>query len=119
MGDPDMKTPPIVEGGLTDEDKLWAMFAHLSGLIGISVFGPLIIWLIKKESSTFIEDQAKEALNFQLSVLIAVIVLGATCVGVVLLPVVGVAAIVYAVIGGIAANRGEKYRYPYTFRMIN
>ena len=118
MGDPNIKMPPIAEGGLTEEDKMWAMFAHLSGLIGVSVFGPLIIWLVKKDSSGFVEDQAKEALNFQLTVLISAIVLGATCVGLALIPVVAVGAIVYAIIGGMAANRGEAYRYPYTFRMI-
>lgn len=118
MGDPDFKTPPIAVAGLSEEDKMWAMFAHLSGLIGLSCFGPLIIWIVKKDSSSFIDDQAKEALNFQLSVLISAIVLGATCVGLALLPVVAVGGIVYAIIGGMAANRGEAYRYPYTFRMI-
>ncbi|MDP6555078.1 MAG: DUF4870 domain-containing protein [Pirellulaceae bacterium] len=119
MGDPDIKMPPIADGKSSDEDRMWAMFAHLSGLIGLSCLGPLIIWLVKKDSSAFVEDQAKEALNFQLTLLIAAIVLGATCIGVALLPVIVVGGIVYAVIGGMAANRGEIYRYPYTFRMIN
>ena len=123
MGDPDLKMPPVVEGGVTDEEKTWAMFAHMSYLltfvIGVSCIAPLIIWIVKKDSSEFIEDQAKEALNFQLSALIAALVLSATCVGVVLLPVVVVGGVVYGIIGGMAANRGEVYRYPYTFRMIN
>ena len=119
MGDPDAKMPPIATGDLTDDDKLWALFAHLSGLVGLSLFGPLIIWLIKKDSSPFVEAHAKEALNFQLTILVAALILSATCVGIALVPVVVVGGIVYAVIGGMAANRGESYRYPYTFRMIN
>lgn len=123
MGDPDVKTPPVVTGELTNEEKMWGMFAHMSFLltfvIGVSCIAPLIIWMIKKDSSAFIEDQAKEALNFQLSSLIAILVCSVTCVGAVLLPVIVVGGVVYGIIGGMAANRGEIYRYPYTFRMIN
>ena len=122
MGDPDIKTPPIVVDSVTQDEKMWGMFAHMSFLltyvIGVSCIAPLIIWMIKKDSSAFIEDQAKEALNFQLSSLIAILVLSATCIGVILLPVVLIGGIVYGIIGAMAANRGEVYRYPYTFRMI-
>ena len=119
MGDPNFKMPPLTVGDLSDEDKLWAMLAHLSGLIGLSFFGPLIIWIVKKDSSEFVENQAKEALNFQLSMLVSSLVVSATCVGLVVLPVIIIGGIIYAVIGGMAANRGEVYQYPYTFRMIN
>jgi uncharacterized Tic20 family protein len=88
-------------------------------LIGLSFIGPLIIWVVKKESSAFVEQQAKEALNFQLSMVVSSLVVTATCVGVVLLSVIIIGGIVYAVIAGMAANRGEAYQYPYTFRMIN
>ncbi len=123
MGDADAKMPPVVTGELTEEERMWGMLAHLSYLltfvIGVSCIAPLVIWVIKKDSSEFVEDQAKEALNFQLSALIAVLVLSVTCVGAVLVPVVVVGGIVYGITGGMAANRGEVYRYPYTFRMIN
>ncbi len=123
MGDPDLERPPVSAGDLTDDEKMWAMFAHMSYLltfvIGVSCIAPLIIWMMKKDSSAFVEDQAKEALNFQLTALIAVLILSATCVGAVLLPVVIVGGVVYGIMGGVAANRGEVYRYPYTFRMIN
>ncbi len=119
MGDPNLKMPPQVVGDLSDDDKLWAMLAHLSGLIGLSFVGPLVIWLVKKDTSAFVENQAKEALNFQLAMLLASLVATATCVGVALLPVIIVGGIVYAIIGGMAANRGEVYQYPYTIRMIN
>ncbi len=110
-------------GELTNDDKTWGMLAHLSVLlslvIGNSFVAPLIIWLIKKDSSPFVDDQAKEALNFQLSVLIVVIVSSLTCIGIPIALAAFVASIVYGIIGGMAANRGELYRYPYTFRMIN
>lgn len=116
------KVPPVTSSELeaSSDDRTWAMLAHLSMLIGAtSVIGPLIIWIVKKDSSAFIEDQAKEALNFQLSALIASLVLAVTVCASPLILVVLIMSIVYSIQGGIAANRGERYRYPYTFRMIN
>jgi hypothetical protein len=77
---------------LTSEDKQWAMFAHLGGVIGgyvIPVAGwflvPLIVWMVKKDTSKFVDDQGKEALNFQLTMffseLIAGAITAATCLG--------------------------------------
>ncbi len=60
------------------EQKNWAMIAHLSGLIGF--LGPLIVWVIQKDKMPFVNDQAKEALNFQIAVLIAWVITGvASC----------------------------------------
>jgi len=99
---------------ISSDDRMWALLAHLSIFV-FGIFGPLIIWLVKKDDSPFVEDQAKEALNFQLSVLIAGVVLAITCVG----PfIVWVGSIVYAILAAIEANKGVYYRYPYTFRMI-
>jgi len=83
-----------------------------------AVFGPLIVWLARKDDSAFIGDHAKEALNFQLTVLIANLVLAATCVLIPLMIVVSVGAWVYAILAAIEANNGRVYRYPYTFRMV-
>ncbi|MCB1606301.1 MAG: DUF4870 domain-containing protein [Xanthomonadales bacterium] len=102
------------------------MFAHLSALIGFliplgSILGPLIVWQIKKAEFPFVDDQGKEALNFQITVAIAVIVcivLMFVLIGMLLLPVVGIAALVFTIIGGIKANNGETYRYPMTIRLI-
>jgi len=113
-------------GGLSPEAKQWAMFAHLSALIGFliplgSILGPLIVWQIKKAEFPFVDDQGKEALNFQITVAIAVIVcivLMFVLIGMLLLPVVGIAALVFTIIGGIKANNGETYRYPMTIRLI-
>ena len=115
----DWEDLPPVRVAVTDDDRLWATLAHLSILLGVTtVLGPLVIWLIKKDKSPFVDDQAKEALNFQLSCLLASLVTTASCVLIPLAVVVVVGGIVYGVIAGIDANRGNTYRYPYTFRMI-
>jgi uncharacterized Tic20 family protein len=107
------------------DDRTWGMMAHLSGLIAmllsvgsLAFLGPLLVWLIKRDMSPFIDDQGKEALNFQLSALIAAVVCAATCIGLPLVIVVGLGAIIYPIIGGMEANKGVYYRYPYTFRLI-
>ena len=110
---------PPVRVDVSDDDRLWATLAHLSILLGLTtIVGPLVIWLIKKDASPFVDDQAKEALNFQLTCLIASLVTAASCVLAPLAIVLIVGGIVYGVIAGIEANKGNSYRYPYTFRMI-
>lgn len=118
---------------LTQEQKTWGMVAHLSALIGFlipfgNVLGPLVVWLIKKDTMPFVDDQGKEALNFNITV--AIVVAGLMVVGTVLLviligflfyllaAVVGVAALVFMIIAGIKANEGVTYRYPYIFRLV-
>ena len=108
----------------TPEERSWGLLAHLSSLIasllgGLSFLGPLIIWLIKKDQSPFVGDQAKEALNFQIAVLIASLVCTITCVGIVVVPVILVGDIIFTVIGAMEANKGVYYRYPYTLRLIS
>jgi len=111
--------PNVTQVEVTQDEKLWALLAHLSGIVGLGVIAPLVIWLIKKEESAFIEDQAKEALNFQLAAMITALVCSATCVLSPLVIVIAVGALVYAIIAAIDSNKGIAYRYPYTFRMIN
>jgi uncharacterized Tic20 family protein len=115
--------PPIK---LTSDDRNWAMFCHLSAiatgtLLGLPFLGPLILWLMKKDQSKFIDFHGKEALNFQLNMLIYLLICGAlvcVVVGIVLLPVVGVYALVMAIVAGVKANNGEYYRYPAIIRII-
>ncbi len=123
--------PPVT--GLSAEEKQWGMFAHLSGVVavwmaGLGFLGPLIVWLIKKDQMPFVNDQGKEALNYQINVLVLLAVLGPISfvlaiftLGVILLPV-GLAfvvlAIVMPIIAAMKANAGEAYRYPYIIRVI-
>jgi len=99
------------------------MVSHLScfvgSLAGLPFLGPLVVWLMKKDKSEFVADQAREALNFQLAVLVAAVVCAATCIGIVVLPVIAIAAIIYPILGGLEANKGVVYRYPYTIRFIS
>ena len=99
----------------TPDDKTWGMLAHLSPLV-LGFVGPLVIWLIYKDKSPFVNDQAKEALNFNLSVIIASLVLIPTICGPM---VVVIGGLVYAILAGMEANKGVWYRYQYTFRMIS
>ena len=108
------------------ESQQWAMIAHLSALIGFiipfgNVIGPLVIWQMKKDMP-FVVDQGKEALNFQITVAIAVFVcllLSFIVIGLLLLPLVGLGALVLTVIAAIKANNGEAYRYPFALRLIS
>ena len=127
-------TPPEASLVPNEQERQLAMFTHLSALLGglltsgMGAFiGPLIIWLIKKDSMPFVDDQGKEALNFNITVaIIAVIGVVFTFitfgVGVLLtvplLIAVGVAWIVLSIIACIKASEGIRYRYPLTLRLI-
>jgi uncharacterized Tic20 family protein len=119
------------------EEKQWAMFAHLSALVGglltsavggWGVFlGPLVIWLMKKDTMAFVNDQGKEALNYNITVAIAcfaLLLLSIVTLGVGLLIaiplwiVIGIAWLVLTIIASIKASNGEYYRYPMTLRLV-
>ena len=134
MSDVPNYEPPA--SGISAEERQWAMFAHLSAVIaiwlgGMAFLGPLIVWLIQKDKMTFVDDQGKEALNFQLNILVlslALVPIGAIVVFltfglglVVVAPVavgLGLLAIIFPILGAVQANSGEAYRYPYVIRVI-
>jgi hypothetical protein len=101
------------------EERQMGLFCHLGGaLLGFLV--PLIIWVMKKDTSKFIDDQGKEALNFQLTLMIGHVIGGATfcfTFGAINMVLV-VLGLVFGIMGGVAANKGEVYRYPLNIRMI-
>jgi len=102
------------------DERMWAMLAHLSGII-LGFIGPLIVWLIKKEESPLVNEHGKEALNFQISILIYMLICVAlmfACIGFFLAPALYVYDIVMCIIAGLKANQGESYRYPLTIRLI-
>ena len=112
-----------------NEERTWALFSHISALAGFLIpipgsncLGPLVIWLMKKEEMPFVDEQGKEALNFQITVALAVLVsalLTVVLIGFLLLPVVGIGALVLTIIATVKANSGEHYRYPVSWRLIN
>nr|WP_295379341.1 DUF4870 domain-containing protein [Pseudoxanthomonas sp.] len=130
--------PPPVSGAPSAEERQWALFAHLSALVGGIVtsgwagslgcfIGPLIIWLVKKDTMPFVNDQGKEALNFNITVgiiflvlfLLTIVTLGiGALLTLPLMVIVGLAWLVFTIIAAIKANNGEAYRYPLTLRLI-
>jgi uncharacterized Tic20 family protein len=121
----DYTSPPQAPAGSpSSEDRTMALIAHLLGILTYFV-GPLIIWLINKDqpAKAFVNDQAKEALNFQITIAIGFVVcfvLMMVTLGLLFfLPVLlGLANLVFCILGGIKANSGEAYRYPFAIRLI-
>ena len=118
--------PPMKQVGPQDE-RMWAMFCHLAALIcliGIpGAIGPLVVWLIKREQYGLVNDQGREALNFQLTMLIAFLIciplLFACGIGVALLVALSIVNLVFIIIAAIKANEGVQYRYPFCIRFIH
>ena len=118
--------PPAPSAEPSAEDKQWGLFAHLSSLSGLiipfgNIIGPLIIWQVKKDTLPFAADQGKEALNFNITIAIAAIISGLltlVLIGFLLLPLVGLAWLIFTIIGAMKANNGEAYRYPFALRLI-
>lgn len=109
-----------------ESDNTWALLAHLSGFLGFvipfgNIVAPLLIWALKKQDSPFIESESKEALNFQLSVsiyMIIAVILVIVLVGFVLVPAVTVFDIIMIIMAAVASSKGTSYRYPLTIRFI-
>lgn len=103
-----------------------AMWCHLSTFAGVVVplgnfIAPLVIWLLKKDEDPLVDDQGKEALNFQISVFIYALISGILVLvlaGMLMLVVVGLFTIVQVIKASIAASEGIKYRYPLCIRFI-
>ena len=129
--------PPPSAGGPPQEERQWAMFAHLSALAGGLLtsaiggwgffLGPRVIWLMKKDSMPFVADQAKESLNFNITVsaiflLLLIFTILTIGIGALLTEpiamVVGIGALVLVILAAIKANDGVAYRYPLTIRLI-
>jgi len=109
------------------QERTWAMLCHLSALAMFifpfgNIIGPLVIWLIKKDESEFVDDQGKESLNFQISFTIYCIIaafLILVIIGIFILIALGVLFLVLVIIATVKANSGEKFRYPLSIRFIH
>jgi len=122
----DPPAQPPAAASSDKEQRMWAMIAHLSAIpsffsiIG-HLIGPLIVWLAKRDGNPFVDDQAKEALNFQISVTIYAIIpaiLMLVIIGFPLLFALSVFQIVCVIIAGIKASDGVAFRYPLNLRLI-
>lgn len=115
--------PPPPVGTAPQDERTLALVAHLLGIF-TGFIGALIIWLVNKDANPakpFVVDQAKEALNFQITVAIAWVacfILTIVFIGALLMPLVGLASLVFSIIAAVKANSGESYRYPFALRLI-
>jgi uncharacterized Tic20 family protein len=117
---------PPMEITTSKDERTWAMLSHFSALCMFifpfgNILAPLIIWLIKKEEMSFVEDQAKEVLNFQISMTIYLLISGILCFILIGIPFViglGIFNVIITIIAGIKANDGKSYRYPINLRLI-
>ena len=109
------------------EAKQFGMLCHITGLAGLLTagfgnwIGPLVIWLLKKEEYPFVDDQGKEALNFQITCLIGFLIGLITTwliIGFLIIAVVGVLWLIYTIIAAVQASEGVTYRYPFSIRLI-
>jgi len=109
------------------QERTWGMVSHLSALAGFIVpfghiIGPLVIWLIKKDESPFVDDQGKESINFQISMTIYAIVaalLVLVVIGIFLLIGILILDMVLVIVAAVKANNGEEFRYPLNIKFIH
>ena len=120
-------TKPVQnETPVNKDENMWAMFCHLSALVGFvipfgNIIAPLIIWTLKKDEYPHVNDQGKEAINFQLSITVYIlisVVLVFVVIGIPLLIILGIFSLIMTVIAALNANDGNKYRYPFTIKFI-
>jgi uncharacterized protein len=127
-----------MNGELSSDDRNWAMAAHLCGLLWIAggtglifipfgglvlftILGPLIIWRTKGQAMPFVAEQAKESLNFQITVFLLGLlfaVLTLVLIGFFLLWILGVANLILVIIAAIKVSDGKPYRYPFCLRLV-
>ncbi len=110
-------TESIPQSIPTSDEKMMAMLSHLLTFIA-PILAPLIIYLVKKDDSAFVEWHAKESLNFQITLAIVVFLLIISIVGILLIWIVGILALIWVIIATIRASEGKLYRYPFCFRII-
>ncbi|MFP2910558.1 DUF4870 domain-containing protein [Pyxidicoccus sp. 3LFB2] len=128
-----METPPRDQMGSfisgtpmpTQDEKTMALLAHmgtiLANFVGLGFAVPLVLMLTKGKESSFVRAHAVESLNFQITVFIVAVICAITiCIGIgaILLPVVGIAALVFSIIAGLKANEGQLYKYPVNIRLV-
>ncbi|MEN6308838.1 MAG: DUF4870 domain-containing protein [Anaerohalosphaeraceae bacterium] len=105
---------------ISNDAKNLGMLCHLLGFF-TSFVGPLVIWLIKKDTMPYVDHHGKEALNFQITLAIAYVVAGVSIIcmiGAFLVPVLGLLDLIFCIIASIAASKGEYYKYPWCLRLV-
>jgi uncharacterized Tic20 family protein len=118
-----MSDAPLV----SKDEQNWAMICHLSALAGFlipfgNIAGPLIVWLIKRAEMPLVDVHGKEALNFQITVSIAIAVcipLMFVLIGIPLMVIIGLGALILTIMAAVKISNGEfEYRYPFALRLL-
>ncbi|OIO60127.1 MAG: hypothetical protein AUJ82_03710 [Verrucomicrobia bacterium CG1_02_43_26] len=109
-------------------EKNWAMIAHASALLQFfipvlgGIIGPFIVWVLKRDTSAYVDDQAKEAINFNITIFIYLVIslaLVYVLIGYILLPIIFLTWLIFVLIAMINASNGKRYRYPLTIHFIH
>ena len=125
MSEPSDTTAP--RASPTENERTWGMLAHLSALAGVviwllgCVLGPLVVWLARRDQSEFVAAHAREALNFNITVVLAAVIclaLMVVFVGFILGTALFIGWLVLTLIAAIRASEGELYRYPFSLRLV-
>lgn len=112
---------PVPPAAVTQDEKVLGIIMHVLCLAGMPLLGPLIVWLLKKNESSYLDQQGRELLNFQLTYMLYGFLAGLLMfvfIGVVLLPLIIGAVIVLTIIGIVRAAEGRVYRFPLTIRLL-
>lgn len=118
-------TGRLRQDGVSGSDRNMAVAIHLSPLVMLGVLGPLalavplVLWLIRKDDSPFVDDHGREVLNFGVSFVLLHLLLGVTVIGMVFFPVLWIVGIVNVIRGAVSAGSSEYFRYPLTIRLFH
>lgn len=113
--------------GPSADARKWAMINHIVALVGLAgngigfLLGPLIVWLLKKDEDPYVDDQGKEAVNFQITMFLGMLIsipLAFVLIGFFTMFIIGILMILFPIIAAVKANNGEYYRYPISIRFI-
>jgi len=114
--------PPTISPLPRGNEKIWSILSHLSSLIGVGLLLPLVVYLAMRGDSDYVAGNAKEALNFHLSLLIyclCCIPLIFVVIGIPLLILIGIASLVLSIVAAVKASDGGGYHYPLTLRLVS
>ena len=112
----------LVDSAAGSNDRVYTIFIHLAFLIlPVPLLPQLIMWLIRRDVSPFVDDHGREAVNFQISLFLFAAISGLLVlvgIGLIMLLVLPWFGIICSVLGAVAAGRGEYFRYPMTIRLL-
>lgn len=116
-----------VPGEVTSDERTWAVLVHASALAGFvvpfgNILGPVLVWAIKRDESQFVDENGKEAVNFQITwtfLLVAAALTVLVGIGLLLLPLVALAWLVLVVVAVLRASEDQVYDYPLTLDLVS